>query len=60
MFKDNGFHVVKTIKDVQLSHIYSKVLNFSTAINNTFVLFGMRGFREDCITHFTEDGKLLG
>ena len=38
---------------------YQKVLNICPAINDTVVFLGIRGFREDCLTHFDKDGKLL-
>ncbi len=45
-------------KTVKMPKKYQKVLNICPAINDTVVFLGIRGFREDCLTHF-KDGKLL-
>ena len=48
-----------TTQNVRLPARYQKVLNICPALNNTFVFFGIRGFREDCLTHFDAEGKLI-
>ena len=60
MFKEEGFDVQKKKFSVELPKIYPKVLNISCAINETMILFGTLGYRRDCLTHFTKDGKILG
>ena len=39
---------------------YQKVLNVSPAIDNSIVFLGIAGFRQDCLSHVSAEGKLLG
>ena len=38
---------------------YHKILNLYPAVNDTFVLLGMLGLRQDCITHMDNRGNIL-
>lgn len=45
---------------IKLPKRYLKVLNLCPALNKSIVFLGIAGFRQDCLTHVSHDGKLLG
>lgn len=47
-------------KQVKLPKRYQKVLNLAPALDNSIVFLGIAGFRQDCLSHISHDGKLLG
>lgn len=47
-------------RKVTLPKVYQKVLNVSPALDGSIVFLGIAGFRQDCLSHISGDGKLLG
>lgn len=46
-------------RKIKFSKKYQKVLNICPAINDTIIFFGIRGFREDCLTHMDKNGAVI-
>lgn len=44
---------------IKLQKVYDKILNLSPAFDETIVFLGMKGFRQDCLTHADKNGKIL-
>lgn len=38
---------------------YQKILHLSTAINGSICFLGIKGHRQDCLTHIDANGKVL-
>ena len=43
----------------ELPKKYQKVLNACPAVNGSVVFLGIAGFRQDCLSHVSAEGKLL-
>lgn len=47
-------------KKVVFEHKYQKILHLSTAVNNTICLLGIKGHRQNRLTHVDADtGKII-
>ena len=51
--------LLKTSATVKLPKTYYKILYIYPAMNDTFIFLGMKGLRQDCITHIDKNGKIL-
>ena len=60
MYQEKEFKAEINTYNIKLPKRYQKVLNLCPAFDNTVVFLGIYGFRQDCLTHFTQDGNLLG
>lgn len=38
---------------------YQKILHLSTAINGSICFLGIKGHRQDCLTHIDANGKVI-